>query len=207
MAQTEESRISGENPSKLIELNRSLSISMDQSGEILQKELTKGQQGYGFERIGTESDELGYTYDIFQETYNGLKVEFAVQKLHSFQGKLRTISGDFYNTTGLDLNPKINAETAFKNAVQFIGADKYLWEDEKSASIMDDYENPVTDNSLTIQSNREELQYEIINASSQYVMSGALKNGNIDISQLSKGVYLLKLSSGDALATKRFIRN
>lgn len=142
IAQTEESRISGKNPSKLIELDRSLSISVDQSGEVLRKELTKGQQGYQFQRIGTESDALGYTYDIFQETYKGLKVEFAVQKLHSFQGKLRTISGHFYDIEGLDLNPAINADAAFKNAISFVGASKYLWEDEKSASIIGDYEKP-----------------------------------------------------------------
>ena len=142
MAQTEESRISRENPSKLIELNRSSNLSPSQSQEVLKKELTNGKQGYQFVQIGTESDVLGYNYSIFQETYEGLKVEFAVQKLHSYQGKLQTLSGDFYTVDGLDLNPAVNAETAFKNALELINAERYLWEDKKSASLMGDYQKP-----------------------------------------------------------------
>lgn len=142
MAQTEEDQISGQQPSKLIEFDRSANLNLSRSQDVLQKELTNGQQGYAFEEIGAESDRLGYTYQIYQETYLGLKVEFAIQKLHAFKEKLTTLSGDFYTIEGLDVNPSIDAKTAFNKAVEFTGAIKYMWEDKKSSAMMGDYQKP-----------------------------------------------------------------
>ncbi len=68
------------------------------------------------------------------------------------------------------------------------------------------FPNPVSGNSLQINSTSTEIGYEIINASGQYVGKGKVANGIINIESLSKGVYVLKVSSGGELATKRFIK-
>jgi hypothetical protein len=43
-----------------------------------------------------------------------------------------TSSGEFYDTENASATPSISKETAFKKAINHIGASKYLWENPEN---------------------------------------------------------------------------
>jgi hypothetical protein len=47
--------------------------------------------------------------------------------------KMTSMSGEFYDTENASATPSISKETAFKKAINHIGASKYLWENPENA--------------------------------------------------------------------------
>ncbi len=69
------------------------------------------------------------------------------------------------------------------------------------------YPNPVSGNSLNVQSSFENLNYEVYNIIGQVVAKGNITNTNtIDISNLNSAVYHIKFNSGEQTIMKRFIK-
>src|SRR4051812_17556478 len=66
-----------------------------------------------FAKIKTESDKQGYTHEKFQLYEQGIKVEFANYSLHSKDGKLVSMNGEFYDIENVKTTPKLSAEEAF----------------------------------------------------------------------------------------------
>ncbi|RXR20891.1 T9SS type A sorting domain-containing protein [Flavobacterium amnicola] len=94
------------------------------------------KQNQNFSKIKTDSDELGFTHEKFQLFHQGIKVEFATYSLHSKNGKVATMTGEFYTIENVNTNPSISAEVALQNAMRKIGAQKYLWENPSDAAAM-----------------------------------------------------------------------
>jgi bacillolysin len=86
-----------------------------------------------FSILKSESDKSGFSHDKFQLYHQGVKVEYATYSLHSKNGKLTSMSGEFYDTENASATPSISKETAFEKAINHIGASKYLWEDPENA--------------------------------------------------------------------------
>ncbi|WP_298778472.1 T9SS type A sorting domain-containing protein [uncultured Polaribacter sp.] len=79
--------------------------------------------------------------------------------------------------------------------------------DEVFSSKFSVYPNPASE-FVTISSELEVNKVEIFNLLGKRVISKTiLSTGNLDISSLSKGVYLMKLTSGDSVASKKLIKN
>jgi Zn-dependent metalloprotease len=87
-----------------------------------------------FSVVKSESDQSGFSHDKFQLYHHGVKVEYATYSLHSKNGKLTSMSGEYYDIKNAATTPSISRETAFKKAVNHIGASKYLWENPENAS-------------------------------------------------------------------------
>lgn len=87
-----------------------------------------------FKSVQLEFDNAGFSHEKFQMTYQGIKVEFATYSLHSKNGKLESMSGEYYDVQGVDVTPSMSAVVALKKAINHIGATSYLWEDVESAS-------------------------------------------------------------------------
>ena len=70
------------------------------------------------------------------------------------------------------------------------------------------YPNPVTGEMLYIQANnlKEIVNYSISNLVGQNFMQGTVYNNSINLSQLNKGTYLLKLQSGNATVIKKIVK-
>ena len=69
------------------------------------------------------------------------------------------------------------------------------------------YPNPVSE-FVTISSELEINNIEVFNLLGKRVIGEAkLENNNLNVSSLSKGVYLIKLISGNAVATRKLIKN
>jgi bacillolysin len=109
------------------------------------QEVFKSQLGLrenqSFSRVKTESDQIGFTHEKFQLYHQGVKVEFATYSLHSKNGKLASMSGEFYDIQNLNTTPTISAQVAFNRALLQIGAKHYLWETPNDAAVME-YQKP-----------------------------------------------------------------
>jgi bacillolysin len=99
------------------------------------------KENQSFSRVKLESDKQGFSHEKFQLYHEGIKVEFATYSLHSKNGKLASMSGEFYNIKNIDTRPALSAQTAFNKATAHIGAKHYLWEDKANADQMN-YKKP-----------------------------------------------------------------
>ena len=86
---------------------------------------------YSFKNVTTKeiSDELGEVHFKIQELYKGIKIEHAIINVHSKDEKIISFNGEYCNFLSADISPKINEIIAFKKACEFIGAEKYMWQD------------------------------------------------------------------------------
>ncbi|MFM9989374.1 M4 family metallopeptidase [Flavobacterium sp.] len=91
------------------------------------------KQNESFSKIKNESDPQGFTHEKFQLFHQGIKVEFSTYTLHSKNGKVASMSGEFYNIKDINIVPSMSAESAFNKALSYIGAKHYLWENQSDA--------------------------------------------------------------------------
>lgn len=94
-----------------------------------------------FSKMKTESDKEGFTHEKFQLYEQGVKVEFANYTLHSKQGKLVSMNGEYYALENVKTTPKLSSQAAFDRAIAITGAKEYLWEKPEDAAVMG-YEKP-----------------------------------------------------------------
>ncbi|WP_395057193.1 M4 family metallopeptidase [Flavobacterium sp.] len=90
-----------------------------------------------FEAKSETSDASGLTHQRHQQFYKGLKVEFGTVITHSREGRVETVNGELYDAKNLNIKPTLSATEGFNKATNFIGAQKYLWEDTVGANSMD----------------------------------------------------------------------
>lgn len=67
------------------------------------------------------------------------------------------------------------------------------------------YPNPVT-NVLNIECSTKVENYDIYNYNGKRVLSGELKNNNIEVNHLSSGIYLIRLISNEGVFETKFIK-
>jgi bacillolysin len=89
-----------------------------------------------FARMKSESDQVGFTHEKFQLYHQGIKVEYATYTLHSKNGKLASMTGDFYDINTVNITPSLSKEVAFAKALAQIGATHYMWENQEEAKEM-----------------------------------------------------------------------
>ena len=125
----------------LITFNESSNIKNSDVTQIFRDQLgLKTQQSLN--SISNEIDELGFNHEKFQLFHKGVKVEFATYSLHSKQGKVMSMSGEFYNFGEVSTTPQISAQDAFTMAKNYTGATSYMWENANEASKIN-YQIPV----------------------------------------------------------------
>jgi bacillolysin len=100
------------------------------------------KQNQSLNSIKTEIDDLGFNHEKYQLFHKGIKVEFATYSIHSKQGKVTAMSGEFYNIADLSISPKISAQEAFNLAKSYTGAKSYMWENTIEAQRIN-YQMPV----------------------------------------------------------------
>lgn len=95
-----------------------------------------------FRKVKAETDKQGYTHEKFQLYEQGIKVEFANYTLHSQNGKLVSMNGEYYNIENVKLTPALSQQEAFNRALSHTHASEYLWEKPQDAKEIG-YEKPV----------------------------------------------------------------
>ena len=125
----------------LITFNENSNLKNSSSTQIFKDQLgLKAQQSLN--SISTEIDDLGFNHEKFQLFHKGVKVEFATYSIHSKQGKVTAMSGEFYNIEDLSTTPQISAQDAFTMAKNYTGATSYMWENAIEAKRIN-YQMPI----------------------------------------------------------------
>lgn len=125
----------------------------------------------------------------------------------SFKIKTRSIlaSGDSFSNTAniyFDYNYPIITNT-YTTTVE----SKLATSDVKiNHDMISIYPNPVND-ILNIKSNTEILKVEIFDLSGRILQTGSPKQNAINVSELSKGNYIIKMTSKEKVTTQKFIKN
>jgi len=91
------------------------------------------QQKDGAKEISSSVDKLGYVHEKFQQYHNGVKVEYGTYSanrrngvIHSMNGEYLFIEDDFKTKTVL------SEDVALRKALEFIGAQKYMWQNTEN---------------------------------------------------------------------------
>ncbi|MDG2432102.1 M4 family metallopeptidase [Flavobacterium sp.] len=124
----------------LILFNKQSTYKATDSQKVLQDQL-KLKPSSKFSKLKSESDKSGFNHEKFQLYHQGIKVEYATYSLHSKNGKLTSMSGEYYEIKEAATTPTLSKEIAFNKAVQQIGATQYLWENPSNAAKIG-YEKP-----------------------------------------------------------------
>lgn len=77
----------------------------------------------------TKTDNLGMTHHLYQQYYNGIPVEGAQYWAHGRQGRIETVNGEFVKVKIAGDKPAVSEKTALAQALAFVGAKRYKWED------------------------------------------------------------------------------
>lgn len=101
-------------------------------------------------------------------------------------------------TSGFTFNTGTTAGTlTFGNASCGLGT-------EESSIVFNIYPNPVSDYLVISQFN---VNYSIVDIAGKIVMDGISLNGQIEVSELSKGAYFILLKHNEQSSMKQFIKN
>jgi bacillolysin len=125
----------------LITFNEKSNYKTSDSKQIFQEQLgLKQNQNYSL--LKSEIDNEGFTHQKFQLFQQGIKVEYATYTLHSKNGKIASMSGEYYNIKNINTTPTISAKNAFSKAIGYTGATQYMWENQAESTFMN-YQKPV----------------------------------------------------------------
>ncbi|WP_407325063.1 hypothetical protein [Tenacibaculum maritimum] len=92
---------------KQIKLEKSSKYSLERAPELLKKKLKMSAEDH-LMRVKTEVDDLGFTHEKYQQSFKGVKVEFATYMAHAKKGKLKTMNGEFYDVGAVNIIPKLS---------------------------------------------------------------------------------------------------
>jgi Zn-dependent metalloprotease len=84
----------------------------------------------------SRADKQGYTHYCYDQYYKGIPVMAGQYVLHEKNGRLDYATGNFFTNLSIDVKPFISKDKAIQAAIKFIGAEKYLWQNEKAQSAL-----------------------------------------------------------------------
>ncbi|WP_376777465.1 M4 family metallopeptidase [Flavobacterium covae] len=102
--------------------------------KILFKEQLGLKSNQDFAKMKSDSDNLGFSHEKYQLYHKGIKVEFATYSVHSKNGRVNSMNGEYYNIGDIDVNPSIKADAALQRAISHLGAQEFLWDDFAEAN-------------------------------------------------------------------------
>ncbi len=117
---------SGKNFPTFIKINYHVS---PEQKDILFEEYLQLSEGDGMQLISSQQDDLGYTHDKFQQFYNEVKVDGSTVTIHSKNGKVTSLTGNYRAVKQTNVVPVILALDAFDLAVAYVGAERYAWDE------------------------------------------------------------------------------
>ncbi|TZF99953.1 T9SS type A sorting domain-containing protein (plasmid) [Chryseobacterium panacisoli] len=104
-----------------------------QGSPVLFDEATERlSQGQGL-KLGLERDALGFETQRFQQTVNGIPVEYGMMAVQTKGGKIVGQSGKWVLTIpkGAEKKANISESIALQSALSFVGAESYKWQSKE----------------------------------------------------------------------------
>lgn len=89
-------------------------------------------------RLGLEKDALGFETHRFQQTVNGIPVEYGMMAVQTKDGKIVGQSGKWVLTVpkGAERKANISESIALQNALSFVGAESYKWQNKEEEDFL-----------------------------------------------------------------------
>ncbi len=87
-------------------------------------------------QLSNETDPMGFQHVRTQQLINNIPVEDGIYISHSKGGKLLYQNGNWYKSNGLTKNSSLSESAALKNALSFVGAKSYKWQDAAEESFI-----------------------------------------------------------------------
>jgi Zn-dependent metalloprotease/uncharacterized protein YjdB len=118
----------------------------NQSDEIFHKYLGVDGRDITMVQAYSTTTKSNVTAKRYNEYYKGIQVEYGSYTLSCKNGFVTFITGNFYNADrSLSAVPVLSEKEAFADALKFVGADKYMWEDPREEQrIKNLFHNPDT---------------------------------------------------------------
>lgn len=112
---------------KFLELNIKSDVIYKGQAENLLKQQLEMTANDELTVARTETDAIGYTHERYQQYYQGIEVMYGNYIVHSKNGVVHAINGDFRKIENINTTPSISEEVALEKALQHIGAYEYIW--------------------------------------------------------------------------------
>jgi Zn-dependent metalloprotease len=88
----------------------------------------------GMEGQIREYDDLGYGHERYEQYYNNIKIEHSDIRTHYSNDVLFYVNGEYIDVPYIDISVALSTETAIQKAIEYVGAQKYVWENENATS-------------------------------------------------------------------------
>lgn len=85
-----------------------------------------------------ENDQLGFTHYRLLQHHKGIPVEMADFLLHENNNRLLSLNGELVYNLNLNTSPALSSQEAISKAIDFVGAQRYMWEDEHNEVVLQD---------------------------------------------------------------------
>ncbi|MCX2739290.1 M4 family metallopeptidase [Pontibacter anaerobius] len=79
--------------------------------------------------IKQETDDLGFVHQRYDQYYQNVRVEYGDFNVHTKNGVVQAMSGEFKKVKGLNTKPALPARAALQKAMAYVGAKTYAWQD------------------------------------------------------------------------------
>ena len=108
---------------------------------LLYDEVSKNVSHGQGEKIKTDKDALGIETSKFQQTINGIPIEYGIMNVHVKDGKVIAQNGIWVKNLNKDnlatsRQKGISEEIALSNALSFVGAESYKWQDAEEEKFL-----------------------------------------------------------------------
>lgn len=99
---------------------------------LLDERSEKLSQGQA-RKLGLETDKLGFETHRFQQTINDIPVEYGMMAVQTKDGKIVGQSGKWVLNvpSGVEKKSNISEKIALQNALNFVGAEQYKWQNKE----------------------------------------------------------------------------
>lgn len=77
-----------------------------------------------------ERDDLGYVHERYAQYYKGIKIEHSDIRVRYLNDLFVSANGEYIDVPNIDISFVLSKEKAIEKAKEYIGAKKYMWEDE-----------------------------------------------------------------------------
>jgi bacillolysin len=180
--------------------NKASFIPMEQAKKLLRDTL-RFQKNDDVVLKEEMKDDLGFTHQFYNQHYKGIKVEHGLYSVHSRNGKIESIDGEFKNIKNIDIKPSLSEKEALQKSLNYIHATKYKWEDPNEEQFIKHYKN---DSSATNFPKGELLIVkDVLKTNSIYRL--AYKFDIYAVKPLSHKLYYVDAISGKILNTENLI--
>lgn len=81
--------------------------------------------------ISKVDDELGFSHYKFQQYIEGNKIQLGIINVHTKTNNIVSINGYLFDNQNLPAIPNVNESESLEKVLEYVGAEKYKWEEEK----------------------------------------------------------------------------